>query len=51
LIDGLLSCSGKGNKASRSEAQHHMRVKGLLDKKGQSGAMIQIALEFHAFGK
>jgi len=26
-------------------------VKAFLDKKGQSGVMIQIALEFVAFGK
>jgi hypothetical protein len=45
LTDGYLSGNGKGNKASRNQKQRMMRVKGLLDKKGQSGAMIQIALE------
>jgi len=37
--------------ANRIEEQRMMRVKALLHKKGQSGVMVQIALEFHAVGK
>jgi hypothetical protein len=49
LTDGSPSGIGNRNKANRIEEQPIMRVKVLLDKKGQSGVMVQIALEFNAF--
>jgi hypothetical protein len=51
LTDGSLSGIGTRNKANRIEEQRIMRVKVLLEKKGQSGAMVRIALEFHTFWK
>ena len=49
MTDGYLSGTGNRNKANRIEEQRMMRVKALLDKKGQSGVMIQLAVEFYAF--
>jgi hypothetical protein len=51
LTDGSLSGIGSRNKANRIVEQRVMRVKVLLDKKGQSDAMVRIALEFQAFWK
>jgi hypothetical protein len=50
LTDDTLSGIGNRNKANRIEEQRIMQVKALLDKKGQPGVIVQIALEFHAFG-